>query len=230
MSDTAEPTIPKYFYCYLDNETILKHLSDEQAGKLWKMLFAYTNRGEKIDINDPIILMAFDVMIQQIDRDFEKYREKCEKNRANAYKRNRPLAAVSGGSQDKEKDKEKDKEDIDTLSTSVDGRTAFDYQSVINSFNSICTSLPKVQKLTDTRKKKIKNTSKLLGEMTFEDVFCKVESSDFLSGRNGKWTACCFDWILNPTNLTKIIEGNYANKQSTITNTQRNYEGDFWDE
>lgn len=119
---------------------------------------------------------------------------------------------------------------IDTLSTSVDGRTAFDYQSVIDSFNSICISLPKVQKLTDTRKKKIKNTSKLLREMTFEDVFCKVESSDFLSGRNGKWTACCFDWILNPTNLTKIIEGNYANKQSTITNTQRNYEGDFWDE
>lgn len=119
---------------------------------------------------------------------------------------------------------------IDTLSTSVDGRTAFDYQSVINSFNSICISLPKVQKLTDTRKKKIKNTSKLLGEMTFEDVFCKVESSDFLSGRNGKWTACCFDWILNPTNLTKIIEGNYANKQSATANTQRNYEGDFWDE
>lgn len=119
---------------------------------------------------------------------------------------------------------------IDTLSTSVDGRNAFDYQSVINSFNSICISLPKVQKLTDTRKKKIKNTSKLLGELTFEDVFCKVESSDFLSGRNGKWTACCFDWILNPTNLTKIIEGNYDNKQSSTANTQRNYEGDFWDE
>lgn len=116
------------------------------------------------------------------------------------------------------------------MSTSVDGRNAFDYQSVINSFNSICISLPKVQKLTDTRKKKIKNTSKLLGELTFEDVFCKVESSDFLSGRNGKWTACCFDWILNPTNLTKIIEGNYANKQNATANTQRNYEGDFWDE
>lgn len=119
---------------------------------------------------------------------------------------------------------------IDTLSTCVDGSNAFDYQSVINSFNSICTSLPKVQKLTDTRKKKIKNTSKLLGEMTFEDLFFKVESSDFLSGRNGKWTACCFDWILNSANLAKIIEGNYDNKQSTTSNTQRNYEGDFWDE
>ncbi len=124
---------------------------------------------------------------------------------------------------------------IDTLSTCVDGSNAFDEQftncqAVVNSFNSICKSLPKVQKLTDTRKRKIKSTSKLLGKMTFEDVFFKVESSDFLSGRNGKWTACCFDWILNPTNLTKIIEGNYDNKQIATASTQRNYEGDFWDE
>lgn len=108
MNSKTEPTKPKYFYCYLDNETILQHLSDEQAGKLWKMLFTYTNRGEKNTINDPVVSMAFDVMAQQIDRDFEKYREKCEKNRANAYKRNRPLTTANVGSQEKEKDKEKD--------------------------------------------------------------------------------------------------------------------------
>ncbi len=113
----------------------------------------------------------------------------------------------------------------DNVSTSVDGRTAFDYQSVINSFNSICQSLPKVQKLTDTRRKKIKSTSRLLGKMTFEEVFYKVESSDFLSGRNGKWTACCFDWILNPPNLTKIIEGNYNNKQSQQQSTSQYKQG-----
>ena len=45
MNNTTERAKPKYFYCYLDNETILQHLSDEQAGSLWKMLFAYTNRG-----------------------------------------------------------------------------------------------------------------------------------------------------------------------------------------
>lgn len=110
MNSKTEPTKPKYFYCYLDNETILQHLSDEQAGKLWKMLFTYTNRGEKNNINDPVVSMAFDVMAQQIDRDFEKYREKCEKNRANAYKRNRPLTTANDGSQYKEKDKDKEKD------------------------------------------------------------------------------------------------------------------------
>lgn len=241
MNDTTDAANPKYFYCYLDNEAILHHLTDAQAGILWKMLFAYTNRGEKANINDPVVAMAFDVMIQQIDRDFKKYRRKCEINRANRAKANdrqRPSTIVNDGDQykdknkdkNKDKDKYKDKKDIDTLSACADGRNTFDYQSVINLFNSICTSLPKVQKLTDTRKKKIKNAEKLLSEITFDDLFYKVESSDFLSGRNGKWTACCFDWILNPANLTKIIEGNYDNKQSTTSNTQRNYEGDFWDE
>ncbi len=121
-----------------------------------------------------------------------------------------------------------DKSSIDTLSTSVDGRISFDYQAIVNSFNLICTSLPKVQKLTDTRKKKIKNASKLLNEITFDDIFGKVESSDFLSGRNGKWTACCFDWVLNPTNLTKIIEGNYDNKATQSAQRPiRNYEEEF---
>lgn len=224
MNNTTERAKPKYFYCYLDNETILQHLSDEQAGSLWKMLFAYTNRGEKPNIIDPVVAMAFDVMIQQIDRDFKKYQDMCEKNRQNRLKANyrqRPSTIVNGGNQDKDKNK------IDTLSTSVDGRNAFDYQSVVNSFNSICTSLPKVQKLTDTRKRKIKNASKHLGSLTFDDVFNMIENSDFLSGRNGKWTACCFDWILNPTNLTKIIEGNYDNKVTHSSQPIRNYEEEF---
>lgn len=116
------------------------------------------------------------------------------------------------------------------MSTSVDGGNAFDYQSVVNSFNSICVSLPTVQKLTDKRRTQMKSAKKILGEMSFEKLFRIVESSDFLTGRNGIWNCCCFDWILKPANLTKIIEGNYTNKQNTTTDTQRNYEGDFWDE
>ena len=89
MNDTPQLSKPKYFYCYCDSETILQHLSDSQAGILWKMIFAYVHRGEKSNISDPIVSMAFDIMIQQIDRDFTKYQDKCEKNRANAYQRKR---------------------------------------------------------------------------------------------------------------------------------------------
>ena len=117
------------------------------------------------------------------------------------------------------------------MSTAVDVRNAVDYQGVVDLFNSVCISLPKVQKLNDKRRKLIVNAEKLLGEMTFEGFFNLVESSDFLTGRNGKWSGCGFDWILNPANLTKIIEGNYINKESltvnSTANTQRNYDEEF---
>lgn len=124
-----------------------------------------------------------------------------------------------------------DKDSIVNVSTAVDVRNAFDYQVVVDSFNTVCVSLPKVQKLNDKRRKLIVNADKLLGEMTFEGFFNLVESSDFLTGRNGKWSGCGFDWILNPANLTKIIEGNYLNKANPMVNstanTQRNYDEEF---
>ena len=95
-------------------------------------------------------------------------------------------------------------------STTVDRQLSLDYQAVVDSFNSICISLPSVQKLTDKRRKAIKVAASQLGELSFSDLFAMVESSDFLTGRSGKWS-CCFDWILKPTNLTKIVEGNYNN-------------------
>ena len=117
---------------------------------------------------------------------------------------------------------------IENMSTPVDAQPRFDYQSVIDCFNSVCKSLPKVQKLTDKRRKAIKNASKLLGEMSFDDLFAKVEQSDFLTGRTGKWNGCGFDWILQPSNLTKIIECNYANKPTVAyINKPRNYDEEF---
>ncbi len=111
MNKTTKPT---FFYCYLDNETILNHLSDKQAGKLWKMLFYYANNGEKADISDTLIAMAFDVMVQQIDRDFKKYQDKCEKNKQNRAKANdckRPSTTVNVRYQEEEKEEDKEKEE-----------------------------------------------------------------------------------------------------------------------
>jgi len=44
--------------------------------------------------------------------------------------------------------------------------------------------------------------------------FQKAESSDFLSGRTGKWSGCSFDWIISFNNFVKLLEGNYDNKPS----------------
>ena len=83
-------------------------------------------------------------------------------------------------------------------------------QLVADSWNQNVPSLPNIIKITDSRKKAIRSRSNDLKE--FEDVFKRVEASDFLSGRNGQWLGCGFDWVLKQANWTKIVEGNYDNK------------------
>lgn len=49
----------------------------------------------------------------------------------------------------------------------------------------------------------------------WESLMARINKSDFLRGMNSnKWTVS-FDWIINPTNLSKILEGNYDNKNSS---------------
>lgn len=116
-----EENRPKFFPCYGDNEVFMEHLTDEQAGKLWKLLFALHNGKEIPKIEDPTLALAFDVFALQIKRDAEKYSDKVEKNRANASARKRTQANANegkrgetkgnGGSQEKEEDKQKEKEE-----------------------------------------------------------------------------------------------------------------------
>ena len=111
----------------------------------------------------------------------------------------------------------------DTMSAAADARTpSVDYRAITDLFNEICTSLPKVQNISDKRKKQMKNIVKQFSP-DFKDVFERVEKSDFLSGRNGKWSNCGFDWIFNPSNFVKIIEGNYDNNEKS-TGYQSNFQ------
>ena len=95
-------------------------------------------------------------------------------------------------------------------------------QKVIDIYNEECTSLPRVRSVSEARKKKIKARLK---ERTMDELtlaFKKVEQSDFLSGRNGRWTSCNFDWLMqNETNLLKILEGVYDNKDSIKSSAMR---------
>ena len=34
-----------------------------------------------------------------------------------------------------------------------------------------------------------------------------------LSGRNGKWQGCSFDWCISEANIIKTLEGNYDNRK-----------------
>ncbi len=115
-----------------------------------------------------------------------------------------------------------EKDSIYISSSSDDGRA--DFQAIIDSFNQICKSLPKVIKLTDKRKKLISARLADLGNDVSElfRVFETVERSDFLTGRDGKWR-CNFDWIMTAEKFLKIREGCYMNRSNENTASHNDY-------
>jgi len=82
-------------------------------------------------------------------------------------------------------------------------------EEVKDLFNEICTSLPKVRQLTETRRQAIRRRSADIEE--FRRVFEAVEKSDFMSGRSGKGWKADFDWILKAQNWVRIQEGVHSN-------------------
>ena len=87
-----------------------------------------------------------------------------------------------------------------------------DYQAVLDAFHESCPSLPKVLKLSDSRKKAIKARLNDFGLEEIKRAFVLTEQSDFLKGTNTNGWQASFDWLMKPANLTKVLEGNYENK------------------
>ncbi|MCI8644316.1 MAG: hypothetical protein HFG79_12740 [Lachnospiraceae bacterium] len=141
---------------------------------------------------------------------------------------------------DKERTKEKEKEregekevdvssDEDTLSSSLCEpdfeplKKQIAYQQILEDYNRTCTDLPSIHAITDGRRKQIRalingmDKDKIMpGDSIYErlhTLFQKAQESDFLSGRNGHWRGCAFDWLINKANALKVLEGTYANKE-----------------
>ena len=119
-----------------------------------------------------------------------------------------------------------DKNSIDKIYSE---KNSIDYQEIIELYHKNCTSLPKVTKLTDARKKLINARIKDYSLEELEKAFKLVEESDFLTGRNGKWTGANFDWVMNTNNIVKILEGNYKNKTETKKNDFKNFQQSQYD-
>ena len=104
----------------------------------------------------------------------------------------------------------------------------YPYQDIIAVWNSVCLSLPKVLKVTEARKQKMKCRFQEFGVKTDElkdftmRLFQRVQASDFLTGRSTDkmgWVAN-FDWVFeNEKNWVKVSEGNYDNRGGGSINT-----------
>lgn len=93
-------------------------------------------------------------------------------------------------------------------------REQTDYKAVVDSYNSLCKSFPKVTKLSERRRKAIRARLKEYSLAELEKAFALAEESEFLKGANNRNWMASFDWIISDSNLPKVLEGKYANRAS----------------
>ena len=221
----------KSFLIYLDNQKQVNMLTDEQAGKLFKALFAFAKDGIETDFDDGVVAMIFSFMSDSIKRDTEKYEEVCENRRkagklggrpkkSNGFFENQTKAKKADIDNDKDidndndmdKDMEKDKEKESPVTT-----TTLQTQQILNLYNQICVSLPKIRKLSTSCQKDVEKIISTYSEDEIKEAFEKAEKSVFLKGKKNSdkfkdWKAD-FIWIVKEEHFINLFNGKYDNTE-----------------
>lgn len=83
-------------------------------------------------------------------------------------------------------------------------------------YNSTCTNLPQIQKLTDKRNKAIDKFLKEFTKEQFEQICQIANSSNFLKGENDRHWKADFDFLMRIDKATNVLEGKYNNKTGGI--------------
>jgi len=78
------------FLLYKNWGKSINKLSDEEAGKLIKSIFTYVQGREKTEFDELATEMIFDIIVDSLERDLEKYKKTVKRNQENGKKGGRP--------------------------------------------------------------------------------------------------------------------------------------------
>lgn len=105
------------------------------------------------------------------------------------------------------------------LEKEIEIENRVDYQLIADMYNATCVSFPRLIKLSDKRRKAIKARLRTYTVDDFKKLFELAESSSFLKGQNNRNWSATFDWLIADANMTKVLEGNYADNSSSYRRT-----------
>jgi len=92
---------------------------------------------------------------------------------------------------------------------------------VVDLYNELCPSLPTVKSISEARRKAIKARLNTYSIEDFKELFTKAEKSDFLKGSNSRNWSATFDWLIKDSNMAKVLDGNYDNKEAIPNSRHR---------
>jgi hypothetical protein len=86
-------------------------------------------------------------------------------------------------------------------------------------------SLSRWRKLDPTRRKKADAAWREHGPGGWRDIITRVNATPFLLGETGDWSGADLDWLLEPRNLNKVLEGKYAARARPSADRPRHGDG-----
>ena len=89
-------------------------------------------------------------------------------------------------------------------------------REIVAAYHNICVSFPTLRTVSESRREKVRTRWQEHPTLEeWKEVFMKMEASDFLRGANDRKWKATFDWLVsNDTNMVKVLEGNYDNKEA----------------
>ena len=92
------------------------------------------------------------------------------------------------------------------------------FKKIMDLYHQICVSYPRIEDIDGERKKAVAARWRKYGDIAvFEQVFRIAQASSFMKGENGRNWHADFDWMMRPTNISKILEHKYDDKPTAQT-------------
>lgn len=81
---------------------------------------------------------------------------------------------------------------------------------IVALYTATCPSLRPVEIITEERKEGARKLRAIFGMERIKRGFEMAEASSFLKGKNERNWCASFDWFCNPSNMAKVLEGNFT--------------------
>lgn len=188
------------------NTQMIATITRHQVGTVEKAIEVFNQLG-LIDILDGGMIYMSDIELFVGQSSTEGDRKRAERLRLKQSDNLRIGQMSDIHPPEIEKEIELDKENRDRVN----------YQQIADMYNATCVSFPRLTVLSEKRKKAIKARLRKHSVDDIRRVFELAEESDFLKGSNNRNWSATFDWIMCDSNMAKILDGNYANKDNRRT-------------
>jgi hypothetical protein len=219
---SKDPAVLFYTSDFLTGVTLM---SMAQRGQYITLLCLQHQKGhlsekelKKICRNDTAVLEKFIqdenglYYNERMETEIDKREAHCTKQRENILKRWNKDGIYDGNTmvlplENENESIDKDIKKRDKEGTGGKEEKAVDVNLYVEVFNSLCTKLPKVLKLTDKRKKKIRDFAKDFSIDEFKIICANLNGSEWYTGKNDRGWKADFDYIMRTDKASKFLEG-----------------------